>query len=206
MNQKTMTCFSLIAFVLTLTGCLHQPPAAAYSLAQSGMPHISIVNVGGALDEKAFISAVSETHETLHVNMVAREQAKESQSRLLERAAALQAQEPLASLTVYIVNDPDGYDRLACAGRWALINVRSLGLDAADTVTRQNRTTKVVMKGVGLACGLGGNPDPRCVMYYKSFSMDGFDGTSASYGPYAYSVLMDTLCSLANGTLVPASE
>jgi hypothetical protein len=206
MNQKTMTCFSLVASALTLTGCLHHPPGAASSLTPPGPSHIAIVNVGEALDASAFRAAVSEMREIVPVNLVAREQAEESQSRLLERAAALQAVEPLASLTVYIVNDPDGDDRLACAGRWALINVRSLGVDAADAATRQNRATKVVMKGVALACGLGGNPDPRCVMYYKSFSADGLDGTSASYGPYAYSVLTDTLYSLDNGALVPPNE
>jgi hypothetical protein len=125
---------------------------------------------------------------------------------LLERTAARGTQESRAVLSVYIVNDPEGDDRLACPGRWAVINVRSLGLDAADAATRQIRATKVVMKGVGLACGLGGNPDPRCVLYYKSFDSDGLDGTSASYGPYAYSVLTDTLYSIANGALVPPNE
>jgi hypothetical protein len=206
MNQKTMTCISLIASVLALTGCVHRPPVAAPESDGSGLPHISIVNVGGALDHQAFIAAVAETRETLHVNMVAREQEKASQFRLLERTAARGTQESRAVLSVYIVNDPEGDDRLACPGRWALMNVRSLGLDADDAEIRQARTTKVVMKAVALACGLGGNPDPRCVLYYKSFSRDGLDGTSASYGPYAHSVLMDTLYSISNGALVPPNE
>ncbi|MBM4164376.1 MAG: hypothetical protein FJ222_08050 [Lentisphaerae bacterium] len=206
MNQKAMTCFSLMASALTLTGCLHHPPGAAPSLTPPGPSHIAIVNVGGALDAAALRAAVAETREVLPVNLVVRELSAESQSRLIARAGALRADEPLAALTIYLVNDPDGDDRLACAGRWAVINVRTLGVDVADAAIRQNRATKVVMKGVGLACGLGGNPDPRCVMYYKSFDRDGLDGTSASYGPYAYSVLMDTLLSLANGALVPPEE
>ena len=202
---------SLLAAVgcaCVMTGCAHQRllPTVVHVMGASGMPHVSLVNVGGALDERAFVDAAMETRQIVRVNMAAKTLAAERQPELLQRAATLTEDEPLAALTVYIVNTPDGYDLLACPRRWAVINVRALGLDVEDDDTRQQRTTRVVMKGVGLACGLGGNPDPRCVMYYQSFSAGGIDATSASYGPYAHFPLTDILSSLADGKLIPPHE
>lgn len=59
----------------------------------------------------------------------------------------------------------------------------------------------MLLKGLALACGLGASSDQYCVMYYKSFTLDGMDCTSATYGPNVYMPLLETLTALGGNEI-----
>ena len=102
-----------------------------------------------------------------------------------------------ACLAVFLVDDPVGASYLSQPGSWARIHVGALRKDAPTDERYRQRVVKMLLKGLGLASGVGGNPDPRCVMYHKSFTLAGIDATSASYGPYAMFPIQDTLKMIA---------
>lgn len=95
-------------------------------------------------------------------------------------------------LAVYFVKDPAFPPQLTAPGMWAIINVRNLE-KGADKKRLTERIHRMVLKGLAFACGFGANQDRgRCVMGAGSFSsLEGIDGTSASYSPFVMFPMMD---------------
>ena len=112
-------------------------------------------------------------------------------------------------MVVYLVNDAQANGFVNVPGMCAWVNARSLKQDSPSEELYQKRVTKLLMKGLAHASGVGANIDPRCVMYWKSFSLEGIDATSASFGPHAFFVLQETLQLLGGDglfTLDPAQK
>lgn len=171
--------------------------------AESGRSRVVLVNVGGAVPGAVFERAVEELRRTGSFNYRIRGLRAVDPGRLSRggRAEIDRLAGPDACVAVFVTCDPDGPGLLAQPGLWSLINARLMRYDQPEEARYEKRVLKLLMKGVGYAAGIGANPDSRCVMYHKSFSLDGIDATSASYGPYAMVPLMDTLRDLSDGAI-----
>ncbi len=165
-------------------------------------PHVLLVNVGGALSGGVFTQAQAAVQAQVRLNTRMADLERLDAADLVARWEAYQqAIGTNACITVFVVNDPQGPAFLSRPGVWALINVRALRYGEPTEEVYQQRAVKMMLKGVAHAAGVGATHDARCVMYYKSFSMAGIDDTSATFSPFAYFVLRDTLMAIGGSGL-----
>jgi predicted Zn-dependent protease len=159
-------------------------------------PNICFVNVASAVSAQDFARAVSNAcNAQLQIYYQTAEMADFSGFMNLVTGRKMQMLTfgEHVKLVVYVVNSDSLPGILSIPGQCALINVRRMRLDKPAEEVYQKRLTKIAMKGLALACGVSGNSDPRCVMFWQSFSVGGIDATTASYGPQSYFILQDLL-------------
>ena len=193
----------IAAGILAATISAGGQPAAATAPAVD--KYVVFVNVGEAVPKdvmaKAAPDACRQLSARFKTNTVAKLNPAELNGAREKTAKHLDAD---AALTVFLVNDESTYGFLSAPGSWALVNMRSLKQDNPSAETYNKRVTKMMMKGIAHAAGVGANTDVHCVLYYNSFSLSGIDATSESYGPHAYFPLMETLRQLGGeGVFVP---
>ncbi len=173
------------------------PAAAVRLVAADGddaKPHVLLVNVGGALPEGVLKEARAAAQQQLRFNMRLGALERLDLAALVSRWDAFQqAFGTNACVTVFVTGDPQAPAFLSRPGVWSLVNVRALRHGEPTEAVYQQRATMMVLKGLAHVAGVGATHDARCVMYYKSFSMAGIDDTSASYSPFAYFALSETL-------------
>jgi hypothetical protein len=201
--------------LLLAVGCRPRDGAAAGPAAveaeggaKNDRSQVVLVNVGGAVPDEVFERAVAELRRASSFNYRIRD-LQAVDPGLLSREGRTEISRlagPDVCVAVFVTGDADGAGLLSQPGCWSLINARLMRHDQPDEARYEKRVLKLLMKGVGYAAGIGANPDPRCVMYHKSFSLDGIDATSASYGPYAMVPLMDTLRDLSDGAVFKDSS
>ncbi len=198
--QINMTAMQENTFVKEETGA---SAAAVRLVAVAGAdakPHVLLVNVGGALPGGVFTQAAVQAQVRLNTRMANLERL-DAADLVARWEAYQQAIGTNACITVFVVNDPQGPAFLSQPGVWALVNVRALRYGEPTEEVYQQRAVKMMLKGVAHAAGVGATHDARCVMYYKSFSMAGIDDTSATFSPFAYFVLRDTLMAIGGSGL-----
>lgn len=172
----------LIAILLATAGIVH------------AKDHVAFVNVGGALDTALLQKIVTNDLDCVITISSAVDCANKIDVGALVTAAAKGYPTGERKISVYFVNDPAFPPQITVPGFFAVINVRGLDKDA-DAKKYSQRLLKMVLKGLALSCGFGANHDTgRCVMAAGSFdTLQGIDGTSASYSPFCYMPLSDYL-------------
>jgi len=155
--------------------------------------HVLFVNFDKALDEALFREAVAAVSLVLPVNLAVAEAKGFDGVNLFDKGGTDTRFSGQAKLVVYVANKPDVLSFLSAPGRWALINVSGLGRDNPDPERYRRRLRQMMLKGLAHACGIGATGDHRCVMYHKSFTLEGLDKTSVSYSPFAGGTLQDSL-------------
>lgn len=173
-------------------------------------PHICFVNIANAVEEKAFRQAVATVSTVLPLNVAV------AKADAVPGGSLLEAEKPdlrfgkEAKLLVYVVSTPKLVKYASVPQQWALVNVYGLesGLASNQANRVETRLTKMMLKGVGFAAGIGANMDAtRCVMGAGSFrSWEGVDQTSASFSPFAGIPMMDVLTALGVVLTGPALE
>lgn len=169
--------------------------AAVAVHADEPKPVVSFVNVAKALDGALLAQTV--TNGVVGVIPVRTALASVDKVDLVQLADPAKSDTRLpkeTALRVYFVSDKTLPPQLTSPGRWAIVNVR--GLDkGADKAKYERRVLKLALKGLAFACGFGANQDVgRCVMSMGSFeTLEGIDGTSASYSPFVAFPMMDLL-------------
>jgi hypothetical protein len=182
-----------IGVAVGVCGCGDKRQAVAPAR-PAGVPHVVFVNVGEAVPTAVFEQAARTVREHIRVNIRYQRLAVIDPRELVGgRGVVERLLGADVCVAVFIVSDPGAVSYLAQPGTWSLVNVHSLRKDGPSDELYRERVSKILLKGLGHAAGVGSNPDPRCVMYHKSFQMAGLDATSTSYGPYAYFPLHDTL-------------
>ena len=179
-----------LCLVFAITSC--GPSATA--TAPSSEKYVVFVNVGEAIPKDVVQAAAQEACRQINVRFKITSLAAFKASELTgspEKMGARIASD--AALTIFLFNDEHAYGFISAPGNWAMVNMRSLKQDHPSAEIYGKRVTKMLMKGMAHAAGVGANIDVHCVMYYGSFSLAGIDATSASYGPNAYFPLMETL-------------
>ncbi len=160
-------------------------------------PHVCYVNVGNALDEKAFRQVVASVATVLPINLaVAKADAAPVPNCLTSEKSDMRFGKE-ARLLVYVVNNPKMVRFASVPEQWALVNVNGVetGIATNDSGRVETRLTKMMLKGLAFAAGVGSNMEStRCVMGFGSFlTWEGLDKTSASFSPFAGIPLMETL-------------
>lgn len=168
--------------------------ALTAAFAASAKNHIAFVNVGGAIEEDLFARTVTNELGTVIRLNYALEKADAINIPDLIGKASMGYPKSERQLAVYFVDSKDLSPSVICPSYFAIVNVRGLKKDA-DAKKYAMRVKKMVLKGLAFACGFGANQDVgRCVMGAGSFeSLQGIDGTSASYSPFCYFPLQDYL-------------
>ena len=162
------------------------------------MPHVLFVNVGQALDAKAFADAVAYMRLRWTVTVWTNSADAVAVAGLLaDQEASRTAHAKHAVLVVYVVKDDAMASYLSQPGTWALINLRGLDRDGPEPLLLTKRLRQMFIKGLCFAAGVGVNADPYCAMYAESFTPPGMDKTSATLGPFAYGPLTMALQLLA---------
>ena len=183
--------------------------AAAVARAQDGAPlrpflpeaarksHVLIVNVGGAMPDGLFARAAERACSSVYVNFWTNSVPKSVFRELIEDPSLLKAKfGPKTCVAVFIERNEKGPSFLQSPGAWAMVNLRGLDKDRPDARTYEDRCAKMVMKGIGYACGGGATLEKRCAMYCGSFTLAGMDASNVTISPMAYFPMLETLKAL----------
>ena len=211
--MKRIVGLIVIASLLVVSGCnctgneSEKKTMPSFSLAPgfSSMDHAHVVfvNVGNALSDDDFVQSVTAIQKVMPIYVTGMTASQGITAA--DIAASWKNLKPLlgdkAVLVVFFANSESDPSYMTQPRHWAYVNLWETKSGTADASVLEKRLAKQSMKGLGLAAGLGGNPESRCVMYFNSFSADGIDATSASYGPYAYFPLQETLKNLSEGDI-----
>lgn len=159
--------------------------------------YILVVNVAGALDQETLDLALSHCRRFVNSPI----ETSSIEDSFIQDLTA----EPIAVrkhfgndviLAVFLENDDDKYTFIQAPRAWSMVNFSRFDNDSPTEETRIERAKKMLLKGIVHAAGGGANPDPRCVMWHGSYTLEGMDSTSATLGPFAASSLMYALHSL----------
>lgn len=173
---------------------------------QGPRPHVLFVNVAAAEKEPLLRDAVAAVSLVMPVNLALKELAALPPAADLYGRKALNVGSPSTKLTVFVCRDPSLASFLAAPGRWAMVNLHGLDRNTPEAELYRRRLRQMMLKGLGLAAGVGGNGDSRCVMYYKSFTLSGIDQTSVSYSPFAGSPLQSLLVDIGSEAIFAVPE
>jgi len=168
-------------------------PVKVLTTAVAVQPHVLFVNVDKALEDALFREAVAAVALVMPVNLAVAEAQGFDGVNLFEKEVRDTRFSAQAKLAVYVANKPEVLSFISAPGRWALINVSGLDRDKPDAERYRRRLRQMMLKGLAQACGVGSTGDFRCVMYHKSFTLEGLDKTSVSYSPFAGGPVQDTL-------------
>lgn len=175
------------------------PPVNADSVLLPEMkekPHVCFVNDNKALNTNVFREAVASVALAMSINLVATDDTSFGKYDFFKKQNHGERFGKNARILVFVVNKPDFVSYISVPGQWAMVNLNGLDRDRPDAERYRRRIRQMMLKGLAFACGVGGNPDSRCVMYSESFSLEGIDKTSLSYSPFADITIRTTLKAL----------
>ncbi len=180
---------------------LIQPAAATKN-------HILIVDVGNAIPEQMWgdvaTYAVSRLQLNVWTNSVSAFDAKEY---VADPAKVQKVFGAKAKVGLFFVNQPGQPRFLGAPGFWYMVNTYGIETGAPDGQTVRDRYAKLILKGLAYACGGGASLDPRCSLFYGSFTPEGMDSTGIMISPQTYFPMVEVLRGIG-GTemLTPAVE
>lgn len=187
-----------LQFTLPVFAAVHLDPVEPGKILTSELtqqPHILFLNVNNAVTNDTLADAAAYIRLKYMFNTVTNA-CDISQTRdVLENPAILKQRfgDKAMLVIAFERNDPPKPAFTAIPGHYAALNIANLARDtpSADLLTK--RTRQMALKGLAQACGVGANADEHCVMFYKSFTLSGMDATSATYGPFSYFPIRETL-------------
>lgn len=159
-------------------------PDKVLSKQASELSHVLFVNVDQALDARKFREAVSAITFDTQVNVAVAEVKGLPPDKVLSgRTNRDERLSERAKIVVYVIDNARQNSFQSAVGRWSIVNLHGFdGNLPKDNPERYDRRLRQLMsKGLALACGMGATGDFRCVLYYKSFSVDGIDKTSTTF-------------------------
>lgn len=216
--KKIITIWVLVLSVITTTGlsAANIPHLLKYDInrvlssSKKGKPYILFVNVGHALELNAMKDAVCSVWADSHVRVgVAETDQLGPLDPFKKEQKGNKRFDQNAKILIYVVNDPKIPSFLSVAGKWSIVNIN--GFDDNLLPSRQpeiyaRRMRQLMLKGFGLAIGLGYTDDKRCALYYKSFTPHGIDETSLGFSFSANSTMMNLLLDRFGETIFDSDE
>jgi hypothetical protein len=169
-------------------------------------PHVLFLNVGRAVDEALFREAVAAVSLVMPINLKADAMAAPLPREKLWERGYTEARHGNAKLVVYVCGDPKDVAFINAPGFWSMINVSGLDRDKPDAARFSRRLRQMMLKGLAQACGVGASGDYRCVMYYKSFTLEGLDNVSVSYSPFASAPVQGMLLAIGGEAIFRMPE
>ena len=168
-------------------------------------PHVLFVNVAGALPDAEFRRAAAYVRMKYGVRVAVRDEKRPFAADVVAGAGAVTNRFGAnAAVAVALVRRPGEPAYAAVPGWFAQVNVHGMDRDGPSDLFRYKRACQLALRGLAYACGVGANPDDMCVMSYRGFTLEGMDAVSATFGPYAYLPLRETLRRIAGDAIFTA--
>jgi hypothetical protein len=164
--------------------------------------HVLFVNVGNALPESAFREAAAYVRMKYLLNVaVHAEPTPFAQAVVTDTGVLKQRFGKHALIVVAVVKQKQGPSFINVPGFFAQVNLRGLDKDRPEELFLKKRTRQMLLKGLAHACGIGATIDNMCVMFCNSFTLEGMDRVSATYGPNAYFSMRELLKELGGNDI-----
>lgn len=176
--------------------------------AARGMNHIEIVNVGGAVPEALWPETVAYAASRLQVTVWTNSIARSVLPELVSGRATVKGVLGEKAVTAVFVEDAPGQPPfLSSLCSWSVVNVSGARRDGPGEQTLKDRYAKLILKGIGAACGSGLSLDRRSSLYMGSYSLAGMDRTAISISPDTYFPMLEVLRGIGGNEIVsPPSE
>ncbi len=156
--------------------------------------HVLFVNVGKALPEAEFREAAAYVRMKYMLNIaVGAAPEPFAQESVADLAALKKRFGEKALIVVAVVKQEQGPSFINVPGFFSQVNLRGLDKDKPEELFLKKRTRQMFLKGLAQACGIGATIDDMCVMFCKSFTLEGMDRVSATFGPNAYFPMRELL-------------
>ena len=158
-------------------------------------PHVLFVNVHHALPLIRLQSAASAVQADAMVRIAVAESQELGKLNPFDRDFSDKRFSKNAKLIVYVINDPKQASFVSAMGQWAVVNIHGFdaGLPVNEPDRYDRRLRQLMLKGFGLAVGLGMSNNAGCVLYYKSFTPEGIDQAGLGFWFDAHATILNLL-------------
>lgn len=169
--------------------------------------HVLLVDVGGAIPPRDFPEVAERVAAKVQINLWTNSIASSVWRGLLDDPRGLtNLFGPRCCLAVFVERDDNGYSFLNAQGGWSMVNMRGLDRDGPDAATLASRRVKMVLKGLAFACGGGATIEPKCSLYYDSFTIRGMDKTFEMITPMTYFPMLETLRAIGGNEILSQED
>ncbi len=156
--------------------------------------HVLFVNVGKALSDAEFREAAAYVRMKYMLNVAVCAAPKPFAQEVVADTAALKKRfGKNALIVVAVVKQEKSPSFINVPGFFSQVNLRGLDKDNPEELFLKKRTRQMFLKGLAHACGIGATIDNMCVMFCNSFTLEGMDRVSATFGPNAYFPIRELL-------------
>ena len=177
--------------------------------AARGMRHIEVVNVGGAIPEAVWPEVVAYAASRLQVTIWTNALAESVLGDLVSGRRGVRDVLGDKAVTAVFLEDAGGQPPfLSSLCSWSVVNVRGVARDNPDAQTLKDRYAKMILKGIGAACGSGLSLDRRSSLFIGGYSLAGMDRTAISISPDTYFPMLEVLRGMGGDEVVspPVAE
>lgn len=176
---------------------------AGIAPAAKGMNHIEIVNVGGAVPEAMWPEVVTYAASRIQVTIWTNAVGKSVLSQLVSGKTTVKGVlGDKATVAVFIENADGQPPFISSLCSWSVVNVRGIDRDSPDAQKLKDRYAKMILKGIGAACGSGLSLDRRSSLFIGSYSLAGMDKTCISISPDTYFPMLEVLRGIGGDEIV----
>ncbi len=188
--------FSIINFAFAVAAVAFATDANArpFHPEAAERSHVLFVNVAGALPEADFADVAEYAASRVQINLWTNSIPASMVRELFDNPAALTNRfGPKCCAAVFIERNAKGYSFLNAQGSWSMVNLRGIDRGAPPAEILRDRRAKILLKGLAYACGSGASLEPKCSLYYGSFTLEGMDKTGVQISPNSYFPMLETL-------------
>ena len=170
--------------------------------------HILVANVDNAIPTGTWGDVVTYAVSRLQLNVWTNSVASFDAREFVADPAKVQKDfGGKAKVGLFIVNQPGQPRFVGAPGFWYAVNACGIEAGAPDAQTVRDRYAKLILKGLAYACGGGASLDPRCSLFYGSFTPEGMDGTGIMISPTTYFPMVEVLRGIGGTEMLsPAME
>ena len=170
--------------------------------------HILAVNVGDAIPAGTWGDVVTYAVSRLQLNVWTNSVAAFDAAEFVADPAKVQKDfGGKAKVGLFFVNQPGKPRFIGAPGFWYAVNTCGVEAGAPDAQTIRDRYAKLILKGLAYACGGGASLDPKCSLFYASFTPEGMDGTGIMISPSTYFPMVEVLRGIGGTEMLsPAVE
>ncbi len=166
-------------------------------------PHVLFVNVAGAMSDAEFAEAAELAASKVQINIWTNGIAKSMMAELFADRDALRRRfGDKCAVAVFVEKNKEGYSFMNAPGYWSMVNLRGIDKGEPTPETLRDRRAKLLLKGLAYAGGSGATLEPKCSLFYGSFTLDGMDKTGVQISPMAYFPLLGTLSAIAGNEVL----
>lgn len=170
--------------------------------------HVLVVNVAGAISDADWPLVVNYAASRIPISIYTNSLPASPVQDVLSGQVSLQSavQDPKAVVVVFVERLPSGVNSISVPCRFSRVDVGWLESDKPVHAVLRDRQSKMILKGIAMACGAGATIEPMCSLFYGSRTLDGMDKTNITISPMAYFPMVEILRALGGDEAVSPVE